>query len=119
MESSIFANRMTSPFLATLPAKNQVNEVLVVPNPFVIREGTSQPGESDQIQFVNIPNPCTIRIYTVRGDLVKTMEVDEAVGGIVAWNQVTDFGQFIESGIYIFHVDSPFGVKIGKFAVVR
>jgi len=47
------------------------------------------------------------------------MEVDEAVGGIVAWNQVTDFGQFIESGIYIFHVDSPFGVKIGKFAVVR
>lgn len=119
MESSISANRMTFPFLATLPAKNQVNDILVVPNPFVIREGTSQPGESDQIQFVNVPNPCTIRIYTVRGDLVKTIEVDESVGGIVTWNQVTDFGQFVESGIYIFHVESPFGEKIGKLAIVR
>lgn len=119
MESSIFANRMNFPFLATLPSTKQVNDVLVVPNPFVIREGVSRPGEADQIQFVNIPNPCTIRIYTIRGDLVKTISVDETVGGIVTWNQVTDFGQFVESGIYIFHVDSPFGSKIGKLAIVR
>lgn len=119
LESSISANRMTQPFLATLPAKNNLNEVLVVPNPFVLGQGASQPGESDQIQFVNVPNPCTIRIYTVRGDLVKTIDVAETVGGIVTWNQITDFGQFVESGVYIFHVDSPVGTKIGKFAIVR
>ena len=119
METSIFANRTTRPFLATLPAPKSVNEVLVVPNPFVIGEGSSQPGETDQIQFVNVPNPSTIRIYTVRGDLVKTIVVDENRGGIVTWNQVTDFGQYVESGVYIFHVESQYGKSTGKFAIVR
>ncbi|MBM4162084.1 MAG: hypothetical protein FJ217_13435 [Ignavibacteria bacterium] len=119
LESSIFANRTTTPFKATIPPLLTTNEILVVPNPYVIGEGFSQPGETDQIQFVNLPNPCTIRIYTVRGDLVKTIQVGEGSGAIASWNQVTDFGQFVESGVYIFHVDSPVGSKIGKFAIVR
>lgn len=119
MESSIFANRTQTPFVATLQPATDLEEILVVPNPFIIGEGFSQPGEQDKIQFVNIPNPCTIRIYTVRGDLVKTIEVAEGDGAIVSWDQVTDFGQFVESGVYIFHVESEFGTKIGKLAIVR
>jgi hypothetical protein len=124
MESSIYASsnnavrKGVTPFLSTLPPKSNLDEVLVVPNPFVIREGFSSPIETDQIQFVNIPNPCTIRIYTVRGDLVKTISV-EFEGGIVSWDQVTDYGQFAESGIYIYYIDSLAGTKIGKFAIVR
>ncbi|GJQ64553.1 MAG: hypothetical protein SCALA702_36060 [Melioribacteraceae bacterium] len=119
LESSIFANRKVQKFTTTFPPANSLDEILVVPNPFVIGEGSSVPGEGDRIQFVNIPNPCTIRIYTVRGDLVKTIEVADGAGAIAEWDQVTDFGQFIESGIYIFHVDSPKGTKVDKFAVVR
>ncbi len=125
LESSIYASsnlairKNVTPFLATLPSLTKTDEVLVVPNPFVLGQGSSQPGAGDDIQFVNIPNPCTIRIYTVRGDLVKTIEVGNNVGGIISWNQVTDFGQFVESGIYVFCVESSFGKKIGKFAIVR
>lgn len=119
LETSIFANRTLTPFTATLAPKDNLEEVLVVPNPFVIGEGFSQPGEKDKIQFVNIPNPCTIRIYTVRGDLVKTINVNEGDGAIVSWDQVTDYGQFVESGIYIFHAESKGKTKIGKFAIVR
>ncbi|MDY0080075.1 MAG: hypothetical protein GX452_09130 [Ignavibacteriales bacterium] len=119
LESSIFANRTLTPFLATLKAKDNPNEVLVVPNPFVIGEGFSRPGDSDQIQFVNVPNPSSIRIYTIRGDLVKKIEVGANVGGIVTWDQTSDYGQYVESGIYIFHVESPSGIKIGKLAIVR
>jgi hypothetical protein len=119
LESSIFANRTQTPFIATIPPASSLDEVLVVPNPFVLGKGFSQPGSGDKIQFVNIPNPCTIRIYTVRGDLVKTIDVSSGMGAIASWDQVTDFGQFVESGIYIFHLDSPLGIKIGKFAIVR
>lgn len=119
LETSIFANRLQLPFTATLPPKDNLDDILVVPNPFVIGEGFSQPGEQDKIQFVNLPNPCTIRIYTVRGDLVKTIIVKEGDGAIVSWDQVTDFGQFVESGIYIFHAEFNGGTKIGKFAIVR
>lgn len=119
LESSIFANRTTAPFKMTLPSSASLDRILVVPNPYVIGEGFSQPTQGDEIQFVNIPNPATIRIYTVRGDLVKTLPVPVGFGGIVAWDQLTDFGQFVESGIYIYHVESPLGTKIGKLAIVR
>jgi len=119
LETSIFANRLKIPFVATLPPKSNLDDVLVVPNPFVIGKGFSQPGITDKIQFVNIPNPCTIRIYTIRGDLVKKIEVASGAGAIVSWDQVTDYGQFVESGIYLFHVESKGKTKIGKFAIVR
>lgn len=119
LESSIFANRTQVPFIATIPAKPDLNEVLVVPNPFVIGEGFSLPGERDNLRFVNLPNPCTIKIYTVRGDLVKTISVPDGAGAIVSWDQVTDYGQFVESGIYIFHLEYSGGTKLGKFAIIR
>ncbi len=119
LESSIFANRLQTPFIATLPPKDNLEEALVVPNPFVLGEGFSRPGEQDLIQFVNIPNPCTIRIYTIRGDLVKTIDVGAGEGAIVSWDQVTDFGQFVESGIYVFHIEYDGKSKIGKLAIVR
>ena len=119
METSVFANRTSLPFVATLPPTKSVDNILVVPNPFVIGAGFSQPGAGDKIQFVNIPNPCTIRIYSVRGDLVKTIQVSDAAGAIVSWDQVTDYGQFVKSGLYVYHVESPVGTKIGKLAIVR
>lgn len=122
LESSIFANRTNVPFKMTLPAlpsNGSLDEIVVVPNPFVIGEGFSQPSVGDEILFVNVPNPCTIRIYTVRGDLVKKLEVPDNFGGIVAWDQSTDYGQFAKSGMYIYHVESPTGTKIGKLAIIR
>ncbi len=119
LETSIFANRTPTPFIATLPPTQTVNDVLVVPNPFVIGAGSLQPGAGDYIQFVNIPNPCTIRIYTVRGDLVKTLAVGGDVGSVVSWDQVTDFGQFVKSGIYVYHLESSVGTKVGKLAIIR
>jgi hypothetical protein len=110
---------MINTFTATVAPVDNLDDVLVVPNPFVIGEGFSLPGEEDNIQFVNIPNPCTIRIYTVRGDLVRKIEVAEGTGAIAEWDQVTDFGQFVVSGIYIYHIESEFGTKIGKLAIVR
>ncbi|MDP4174888.1 MAG: hypothetical protein Q8933_13005 [Bacteroidota bacterium] len=119
LESSIYANKSHFPFTATLVPPKNLDNVLVVPNPFVIGEGSSQPGDQDVIQFVNIPNPCTIRIYSVRGDLVKTLNVPEGKGAIVSWDQATDYGQYVTSGIYIYHIESKLGEKIGKLAIVR
>ncbi len=119
LETSIYANKKVNPFVATLPPTNNLDNIVVVPNPFVIGQGRSQPGSTDRIQFINIPNPCTIRIYTVRGDLVKTINVEPGSGAIASWDQVTDYGQFVESGVYIYHIESGVGTKIGKLAIVR
>ncbi len=122
LESSIYANKKVIPFTTTFKPAQSLDNVVVVPNPFVIGDKYAVPGaegSDDIIQFVNVPNPCTIRIYSVRGDLVKTIEALEGTGAIVSWDQTTSYGQFVESGIYIYHIESKLGEKIGKFAIVR
>ncbi len=119
LESSLFANRSIDPFSTTIPKADDLSDVLVVPNPFVQGSGTSTPGLEDQIQFVNVPSPSLIRIYTMRGTLVATIRHTEE-SGIARWNQQTDGELFVESGIYLYSVETPDGrSKTGKLAIVR
>ncbi|PIP12645.1 MAG: hypothetical protein COX49_04475, partial [bacterium (Candidatus Stahlbacteria) CG23_combo_of_CG06-09_8_20_14_all_40_9] len=64
---------------------------------------------------------CTIRIYTVRGNLVKTIEHESRMkDGAESWNLVSKDGMDIAYGLYIYHIDAPdIGEKIGKFAVIK
>jgi hypothetical protein len=119
LESSLFANRTEVPFTATVPPTEGLDEVIVVPNPFVSRAGFVNPQDTDRIQFTNIPSPAMLRIYTMRGVLVKTIDHDDG-SGVALWDQVTDYGQFVESGVYIFHIETPDGrATRGRFAIVR
>ncbi len=124
LESSKWVNHTTQAFTASFaPVNSTLDSVLVVPNPFIMRSGFIVPGEQDYIQFVNIPSPCTIKIYTLRGDLVKTIEHTETTG-VARWNQITQYGQFAKPGVYFYHLISHASgsdgkVKLGKFAIVR
>lgn len=96
----------------------------VVPNPFNIRSQNfgnpndpSDP-ENNKLLFVGLPGECTIRIYTVSGNLVKTIYHANGLGS-ESWNQITDYNQFITSGIYLAHVESKLGDAIIKFVVIR
>jgi hypothetical protein len=119
LESSLFANRTDMAFKATIPAAQTLDDVIVVPNPFVARSGFVNPGDTDVIQFTNIPSPSTIRIYTISGNLVRTIDHDDG-SGIAFWDQATSYGQWVKSGVYIFHVETPEGLMTtGRFAIIR
>jgi len=45
--------------------------------------------------------------------------VPNNAGGDEWWNLLSDMGQLVASGIYIFHVRSEVGDQVGKFVVVR
>ncbi|HPI38830.1 MAG TPA: hypothetical protein PK397_12885, partial [Ignavibacteriaceae bacterium] len=71
------------------------------------------------LQFRNLPPQCTIRIYTLVGELIQTIQKDDN-GSIASWDLLTNEGQRIAYGVYIFHVDAPgIGEKIGRFAVIK
>jgi len=121
LESSIFANRTTSPFYTTLtPTDADLSGVTVVPNPFYRSSGFELAGDAKLIQFVNLSTACTIEIYTVRGDLVKTIRHSDPQSGVATWNQISDYGQYVKSGMYFFKVHNDRGEgKTGKFAIVN
>jgi len=108
-------------------AKDQLSNIIVVPNPY-IATARWEPrtlfttGRGDRlIQFKKLPAKCTVRIFTITGALVKTLEKDSSpADGSLSWNLISDDGMDIAYGLYIFHVDAPgIGEYIGKFAVVK
>jgi hypothetical protein len=51
---------------------------------------------------------------------VQQLEHDGREGdGEARWNLISRNGQDIESGIYLFAVDSPLGHQVGRFVVIR
>ncbi len=98
----------------------------VVPNPYVgaasfepARFGVSGRGER-RMEFRAMPRNATVRIYTVRGQLVRTLTQDGSFEGKVAWDLRTKDNLDVAPGLYIYHVDAPsLGTYVGKFAVIK
>ncbi|MEW6509810.1 MAG: hypothetical protein AB1428_02495 [Bacteroidota bacterium] len=98
----------------------------VVPNPYV-GAASFEPdpfgvfGRGDRrMEFRGLPQSCTIRIYTVRGDLVQTLVHDGSTNGFVAWNLRSKDNLDVAPGLYIYHVDAgTTGTSIGKFAIIK
>lgn len=96
-------------------AAGDLKNIKVVPNPYFVRNGVAQ--RAGELQFKNIPDKCTIRIYTMAGDLVETLKHES--GGEEYWNLLSSNNQQVASGIYIYHVESDYGEYLGRFAVVK
>lgn len=108
-------------------AKNSLDRIGVVPNPYIAsanweRKTISANGRGERrIDFINLPATCTVRIYTVAGALVKTLHKESGpLDGSLSWNLLSEDGMDVAYGLYIFHVDAPgIGEKIGKFALIK
>jgi len=108
---------------------NKFEDVRVVPNPFKQVSGLAEPGEMKRLIFMNIPAQCTIKIFTMAGELVQTIEHDGF--GLEAWGSVTEnnymltrFAQNVMPGIYIYHIESHVPghegeSAVGKFAILK
>jgi len=120
LHSSKYYTRTTEPAFLQRPPGEKLSDIRIVPNPYYISSPKgSHFSIEDEIRFYNIPGECTIRIFTERGDLIKTIIHDDGSGDEV-WNSVTDSRQVIVSGIYIVQFETPDGQSIyKKFAVIR
>jgi hypothetical protein len=101
-------------------------KVWVVPNPFKASapwEREPVPGDAftRHVDFFGLPKAQSrIRIYTLAGDLVQTLDHDGTHGdGEAPWNLISRNGQDIESGVYLFTVEWPGGHQVGRFVIIR
>ncbi len=134
LESGILVNAtLVYPLESAKEVVEKGLDVVVAPNPWKISETENyirmgwQDGDGpfdERITFFNLPAKCTIRIYTLDGDLVKEIihDKDESDGGatVESWNMVSKNTQKIVSGIYLFSVESADGrMQVDKFVVIR
>jgi hypothetical protein len=132
-ESSANSNSVSAiPGTAT-PAT--VGQVAVVPNPYRADQkyydynppwespgiGNTWMEEDRKIQFINLPSPSEIKIFTLSGQYIQTLRHDNPGRGFEDWNLTSHVGQTIASGIYLFAVrDINTGrVQVGKFVIIK
>lgn len=122
-------------------SKNALDLIRVVPNPYY-GSSTYEGGRTDtRVRITNLPNKCTIKIFTMNGTLVRTIKRDATgqedifTGSVtsgndtkqakrspyVDWDLKNQNNISVASGLYIFHIDAPgVGEKIVKwFGVMR
>jgi hypothetical protein len=126
-------------------AKNNMSKIYVVPNPYVgsskfdgRRENDKKGDKSRRLWFVNLPERCKIRIYTLAGDLVDELDHDGmysediinvskataqglTASGLHTWDLLSKNNQIIASGVYLFSVENKAtgDVKVGKFVIIK
>ncbi|MDH4156409.1 MAG: hypothetical protein OEW00_03935 [candidate division Zixibacteria bacterium] len=110
-------------------------EVFIYPNPYRLDAAYSQSGFEEapsntrsedrlrQVHFANLPATCTIRIFSLDGDLVRQIghrvPVTDPTASHDTWDLITRNTQLAVSGIYYWTVEDENGdVQIGKLVLI-
>ena len=112
-----------------------IGQVAVVPNPYRGNEYYNQynpPWEPSsyagtwmeqdrRIQFINLPSPSLVNVYTLSGDVVYSIEHNNPDKGYEDWNLTSNVGQTVASGIYLFTVQdiNKGDIQTGKFVIIK
>jgi len=108
-------------------AKASLDEIKVVPNPYVVTSlyDPQNPYSTGRglrkIQFIHLPQQCTINIYTVDGSLVRTIEHNASMrDGSEEWNLQNKDNMEVAYGVYVYHIDAPgIGEHVGKIMLIK
>ncbi|MFN1834202.1 hypothetical protein AB2B38_002975 [Balneola sp. MJW-20] len=109
-------------------AAQELDDIYVVPNPYVAAAEWERAQNRDQvgrgerkIYFYNVPQTCTIRIFNIRGELIKTINHSGTISeGAVSWDLKSDNNEDIAYGVYFYHVQAPgVGEYTDKFAIIK
>lgn len=145
LESGISASNRIVAVPGPQPGERPDRGPTVFPNPYRVeaRWDQGQQVRDHYLWFTNLPRRCTLRIYTLSGDLVLEKDFDgdsyhgEGARGIYdpnknlgqptfsgttfGWNLITQQGQAIATGLYLYSVEDKDGGKrhVGKFLVVK
>ena len=74
------------------------------------------------IHFTNLPHKCTIRIFSIDGDLIREIDHDFPKDSPRSmherWDLITRNTQMVVSGIYYWSVESEYGSQLGKLVII-
>ena len=104
--------------------RENLSSIKVVPNPYIVASlyepeyGELRNEPLRQIQFINLPNQCTIYIYSIDADLIKTLYHD-TTNGTETWDLRAEGGREVAPGIYIYVVKGEGVEYLSRFAIIK
>jgi hypothetical protein len=96
-------------------AESALDLINIVPNPYYGYSAYETDQLDNRVKITNLPEKCTISIYTVNGILVRQIKKDNTMTS-VDWDLKNSAGIPIASGMYLIHVNTPgVGEKVIKW----
>jgi len=98
----------------------EVTKIKVVPNPYVEQANWELGKDDSRIQFIHLPSECTIHIYTLAGDKVRTLHHTNPNTDYEFWDLLNFSNLKASYGLYVYVVETPDGrATTGKFVILR
>jgi hypothetical protein len=106
--------------VAAIPTLADLEQVHTVPDPYYVTNEFEQTTDNKVLQFVNLPNAATIRIYSSSGILVQVIEHNTVnADGTATWNLLNRNNQVVASGVYFYHIEAGDARRVGRFTIVN
>lgn len=86
--------------------KGVLEMINVVPNPYYAFSEYEKNKVDTRVKITNLPERCTIKIYSISGKLIKTFKKSNPLT-FQDWLLVNESGIPVASGVYLIHVDVP------------
>ena len=86
--------------------KDALELINVVPNPYNAHSEYERNRLDNRIKITNLPERCTVTIYSSNGKLIRRFEKDSPIT-YQDWNLTNHVNIPIASGIYLIHVEVP------------
>ena len=98
---------------------NPLADIRVVPDPYIVTNVWETDEFGKKLMFNHLPDLCTIKIYTLVGEHVATVQHDSPTG-YEFWNMRTYNDQFIAPGVYLYYASTPDKDEAtGRFLVIK
>lgn len=96
-------------------AEDAMDLINIVPNPYYAYSNYETNRLDNRVKVTNLPQVCTVRIYTIGGTLIRTFTKDNAITSL-DWDLKNQASVPIAGGVYIIHIDVPgVGEKVIKW----
>jgi hypothetical protein len=95
-------------------AETDLDMINIVPNPYYAYSKYEANQLDNRVKIVNLPQRCTVTIYSTNGNIVRQYNKDEAKTSI-DWDLKNFAGIPIAGGVYIIHIKSDQGEKVIKW----
>ena len=96
-------------------AKTALDIINIVPNPYYGYSSYEVNQLDNRVKITNLPFRAIIKIFTVSGTEVRTLNKDNSMTSI-DWDLKNNFGIPIASGLYVIHIKAPgIGEKVIKW----
>ena len=95
--------------------KNVLDLINVVPNPYYAFSEYERTRLETKVKITNLPEKCTVKIYTTSGKLVRTFKKDSPITSL-DWDLTNHKSIPVAGDVYLIYVEVPdVGTKVLKF----